>query len=581
MNSPTPAIVAQSAVRRLPRLALLMLCLVYVLPGFVGREPWKSADITAYGFMSEIANGFSGWLQPEMLGKAPDVDALLPYWIGAITLKLTPSFVSGDLAVRIVFGLFLVFTFVATWYAVYYLARSPRAQPVAFAFGGEARPADYARAIADGGLLALVACFGLAQLSHETTPGLIQLSMTTLMFYGVAAMPFSVRGPAVAFIVGTLGLTLSGAPTVALLVGLGASVVCLIDRAAYQDTFQDAFRASHDTEGRNYTETRIYWAVFTLLTTLACAAVASKLHLWHFRIEMPAPNLRTWESLGRLFLWFTWPAWPLVLWTLWRWRGQLFNRHMSRHLAVPILFAGVTVATTIATPASDRSLLVGLPAIATLAAFALPTLSRSVAALIDWFTLLFFTGAAVLIWLGWLAMQTGIPPKPAANLYRAYPGFEPSFSMLALIIAIGATGAWFWIVKWRVGRNQSAIWKSMVLPAGGAVLSWLLFLTLWLPLLDYARSYEPMVRRVLPFIPRSECVEVSGLNDAQIAAFRFHGQLQLKRAAANPRCDWLIVAPGGFEALPSWTRKDWALQVIARRPRSDSDAVELYRRLRK
>ena len=44
---------------------------------------------------------------------------------------------------------------------------------------------------------------------------------------------------------------------------------------------------------------------------------------------------------------------------------------------------------------SDRSLLLALPALAALAAFALPTLRRSVSALIDWFALLFFSGIAL------------------------------------------------------------------------------------------------------------------------------------------------------------------------------------------
>ena len=83
------------------------------------------------------------------------------------------------------------------------------------------------------------------------------------------------------------------------------------------------------------------------------------------------------------------------------------------------------------TPSSDRSLLLGLPALATLAAFALPTLRRSVAALIDWFTLLFFSGCAFIIWVVWVSMQTGVPAKPAANVAKLAPGFEPSFSLLA------------------------------------------------------------------------------------------------------------------------------------------------------
>ena len=64
-----------------------------------------------------------------------------------------------------------------------------RPQPVPFAFGGEARPADYARAMADGGLLALVATLGLAQLSHETTPALAQVAFTSVTFFAIAALP--------------------------------------------------------------------------------------------------------------------------------------------------------------------------------------------------------------------------------------------------------------------------------------------------------------------------------------------------------------------------------------------------------
>ena len=48
---------------------------------------------------------------------------------------------------------------------------------------------------------------------------------------------------------------------------------------------------------------------------------------------------------------------------------------------------------------SDRALMLGLPGLAMLAAFALPTLRRSAAAAIDWFSMFFFTGAAITIWV--------------------------------------------------------------------------------------------------------------------------------------------------------------------------------------
>ena len=165
-------------------------------------------------------------------------------------------------------------------------------------------------------------------------------------------------------------------------------------------------------------------------------------------------------------------------------------------------------------------LLLALPALAALAAFSLPTLGRSVAALVDWFTLLFFSGCAVIIWVVWIALQTGVPQQPAANVARLAPGFEHSFSIAPFLIAVCASLAWVWLAKWRIGRHRAAIWKSLVLPAGGAALCWLLLMTLWLPLLNYARSYEPLVQRVMRVLGQTSCVEVWGLSRGQMSCCR-------------------------------------------------------------
>ena len=84
----------------------------------------------------------------------------------------------------------LVLVLVMTWYATYHLARTEAAQPLPFAFGGEANATDYARAIADGALLAVMATLGLLQLGHETTPELVQLTGASLFLYALAAGPF-------------------------------------------------------------------------------------------------------------------------------------------------------------------------------------------------------------------------------------------------------------------------------------------------------------------------------------------------------------------------------------------------------
>jgi 4-amino-4-deoxy-L-arabinose transferase-like glycosyltransferase len=564
VNYPTPAIVSQGAVRRLPRAALLLFCLAYVLPGFIGRGPWKGADITAFGYMAELALGASDWLAPKLLGFAPEVDALLPYWLGAWAMQVAPAWVSPDLAARIPFVLLLVLTLLATWYGTYYLARSPEAQPVAFAFGGEALPPDYARALADGGLLAFIACLGLAQLSHETTPALAQLCFTALSFYALAALPYRTVTPWLAGITGLAGLALSGAPTMAALIGAGSAVIYLLVRPPAPESARS----------------KLGVALGIMTVTIAVMLMSSLLDLWRWRIEFPEPTGQEWRSLGRLLLWFTWPAWPLALWTLWRWRHQLFRQGvLGRHLALPLWFVCVSLVATFSTASADRSLLLALPALAALAAFSLPTLGRSVAALIDWFTLLFFSGCALIIWVVWIALQTGFPEQPAANVARLAPGFEHSFSLATFLIAALATLAWSWLTKWRIGRHRAAIWKSLVLPAGGAALCWLLLMTLWLPLLDYARSYGPLVQRVTRVVKQAPCVQTQGLSRSQLAALKFHGQMTLVDASSEIQCPWLIIDKRSIATLDlSAKPPPWVIDSTVQHPSDQAETLILFRR---
>ncbi len=565
MNQPTPAIVAQDAVRRLPRLALWLFCVAYVLPGFLGRGPWKREDITTLGYMAELAKGTADWWHPTLGGIGPEIDALLPYWLGAWAMQIAPAWMPLGWAARLPFVWLLTLTLLATWYGTYYLARSPLAQPVAFAFGGEAQPTDYARAVADGGLLAFIACLGLAQLAHETTPALTQLCFTALLFYATAALPYRAITPGLAAVVGLVGLTLSGAPSVSLFLGVGCAGIYLLE----------------PTLGRNESQQLKVRAAGLLGITLLCAMLSSGLNLWHWRIDLPQADWREWQSLGRLFLWFTWPAWPLALWTLWRWRHQLLGqRFAGRHLWLPLCFALVASAATLTAGGGDRSLLLALPALAALAAFALPTLERSVGALIDWFTLIFFSGCALIIWVVWISMQTGIPAQPAMNVARLAPGFVHSFSALPFLIALSASLTWVWLVFWRIGRHRAALWKSVVLPAGGAALCWLLLMTLWLPLLDFARSYAPMMRQASTMLPEHPtCVSTLGLSRSQTAAFQFYTQLILKPANTGANCPWMIAngenpsTTAGF--VPG---KPWLLQGSFNHPASPEEKMYIFKR---
>ncbi len=512
MHKPTPAIVSQSAVRRLPRFALLSLCVAYVLAGFWGRSAWKIEDMATLGYVYDLAHGLVNWNTPSALGTTTDSLAFLPYWFGAIML-LPDWGVHPDAAIRVPFIVFLVLAMVATWYGSYYLARTPLAQPVAFAFGGEARPKDYARALADGALLAFISCLGLAQLAHETTPALAQLGFSALYFYAIAALPYRAVSPLIAGICGQIGLTLSGAPMLALAMGLGSAVIHAWDQQ----------QIKRETLG-------------IVALSLLAALLAYVLNLWSWKVIEPQSITGGLYDTVELLLWFTWPCWPLALWTVWIWRKQILTQYLSRHLAWPGYIVLLIISATFATNSSDRTLLLALPALAALAAFALPTLKRQVAAVIDWFTLLFFTGCGIIIWVVWLAMVTGVPPQPALNVTRLAPGFSYVFSVSTLLIAIAASIAWAALVRWRVGRHRSVIWKSLALPAGGATLCWVLLMSLWLPLLDYTQSYRPLIQKAHEKIPLSDCIQTQQLPQDIRAALQWYGTYRIE----DTGCRWLL-----------------------------------------
>lgn len=541
--------------RRLPRVALWLFCLAYVLPGFIGRDPWRNADLAAFGMMRELAMGNTSWWSVTLLGRGPELPALIPYWLGAWAIQLAPSWMTADFAVRIPFALLLGLTLAATWYAVYYLARRDAAQPVPFAFGGEAQPTDYARAMADGGLLAMIAMLGLAQLSHETTPNAAQLAFTAVLFFAYAASPYHTVQPAIATALASVGLALSGVPAF----GLALACAGALARALQKDAAS------------------VRWALYFAICGGAAALLAIQLGVWHAHVGTLPSQWADWRGWGKLMLWFTWPAWPMALVALWKWRAWWHHFH----IALPLALAVVIVVATVIAPSADRTLLLAAPTLACLAAFALPTLQRSMTALIDWFTLLFFSGCGLIIWVVWVAMQTGVPAQPAANVRRLVPGFEPSFTWLPFVAAVAATIAWVWLVAWRAGRHRDALWKSLVLPAGGAAMSWLLLMSLWMPLLNFVRSDMAIVRQVTRSMSGtpSTCIAVLGISQAEAAALSYHGKLRLVPLAQAKDCRWLLVhaqARGSFAASKQAT--NWQIHANARRRTSPGDDLLIYRR---
>lgn len=548
--APIPALVTRDAARPLPRVALLLLCAAYVLPGVFGRDPWKNADLTAFGQMLAMAEGRTSWLTPA-LGGVPTDAAHVPHWIGAAFIALTTPWLDPALAVRIPFALLLTATLVALWYGSFALARTEPAQPLPFAFGGEAHAVDYARAIADATILALIATLGLLQLGHETTPELAQLAAVAAVQWALAVAAFHPVRARVGIVLALPALACSGAPSVAAVLGVAGAVICM---------------RSHDASMRRFGA----WVIAA--TVLACAT-AALLDQWAWRIT-PPNSARALLHVARQWLWFLWPAWLLALWALWQWRHHL----MRRHLAIPLTVLVTGLVACLVMGGSDRALLLGLPGVAVLAAFALPTLRRSTGSAIDWFSVFFFTLLALAVWFIYIAMQAGVPAKVAANVAKLAPGFKPQFAWLSLMVASVATLAWLWVVRWRTARHRAAIWRSLVLPAGGVVLAWNLAMTLWLPPLDYARSYRAHVELLKNHIPSDACIAAPGLPRALTAALEYHGRWRVdaRPGAGDGGCPIWVKA--GTLANPPLPPPGWQTVALERRPTDRDEITGVFRR---
>ena len=520
-----------------------------------------------------MARGESSWWHPSLLGLGPDTTALLPYWLGAWSIQAFEAWLGVAMAARLPFVGMLAGALTLTWYGTYYLAMNRSAQPVAFAFGGEASPKAYARALADGGILALMACLGLAQLGHETSPLLAQIFFVSMVFAAGAALRFRLLWPAIGLLLGFTGLGLSGAPAVAVLLW---AVLLATQASIPTPTTRNRPGVEVHLESRGLT-----WSIL-LLSGAASVLPALFTGSFVWRLDWPVANWDELQRLGRLLLWFTWPIWPMVVWTLWQWR-----RHwLATHLAWPLGFVLLSIGQLVLTHSSDWALVVGLPAWASLAAFALPTLTRRISALVDWLTLVFFTICGLVIWVMWAAMLTGWPEQPAANVRRLVPGFTLEFSAVTAGLALLATLAWLALVRWRTSRHRSAIWKSMVLPAGGTVWAWVLLMTLWLPVFDYARGYAPLVAKVQAAMAQQapqtgECVAIQGLTLAQAAAFRLHTPWTLRGLddkTTDLPCRWLLSTPETTTFwLPNET-KDWRVVQTLRRPSDNNEEVVLLQR---
>ena len=524
----------------LTRVPLLILLAIWLLPGLVGHDPWKTDDAIGIGIAHQFANQ-GDWLIPRLAGEHYPDDGPLFYWIAAAFAKAFGWLLAQHDAARLAAGACIVLTLLFLRLA-------------GNSFLGKASRDNAGNKKGLGGgesvVLMFIGCTGLLLHAHEAISDTVLLAGLACAYYGAAlvqARPYA-AGAAIGCGLGAAFLATGLAPILPFLVALLATPLFV-----------------PDWRSRN---TAIALACALLLTLpwitlwpgLLYARSPELFAAWLLKAGPAAlaydPSLAGAAYALRTLAWFAWPAWPIALWGLWLYR----RKPGSAAVALPLiaLIAGLALTAVTRAPGELPLLPLLLP-LALLGAQVLGDLRRGAANSLAWFGAMTFSLLGALIWTGYLALQTGYPPRVAANAARLEPGFVAHFAWLPLLAAALVTLLWIALIL----KSQRSPQRSVTFWAAGLAMFWALTMLLWLPWIDYGKSYRPVAQALkakLRGLPG--CIASRGLGEAQRAAFDYHANIVTERGVSGARrdCRLLLVqdnarlpetAPGG-----SW-KKVW------------------------
>lgn len=529
---------------------LIVLAAAFILPGLAGHDLWKSQDAIGLGIVQDMALR-GDLVVPHVAGRPWAEDAPLYHWL-ALAFGLLFSFaMEFHSAARLASG-----AFVAVAFALIYRAGLDWTEDES-----ERRTAGASA------MLILLGAVGLMVLAHEAVPELATLAALCGAF---AALPYAARYPARA------GAALGAALGLAFLSGSWIGPASLFAAVAAAHAACPAWRAR--TAAPFLVLALVCAALVSLPWPLALAARSPQaFSQWWSYLSHPhgsvAENARHLLANGS---WFTWPAWPLALWSVW----SLRRRWHEPRLFVPgASLLVLLVLQVLWGPPQDESLLLLLAPLALLATPGLFTLRRGAVAALDWFGVLavaFFTG---LVWVGYSAITLGIPGPMARNLARIAPGFAAQVHPGALAVAVAFAIAWVYLVFFTPFNPM----RSVARWAGGIVLLWSTFALLLMPWVDYQKSYRLVALQLKSRMPvGASCLAGRGLGISQAAALDYHGDIRTQPFdLLKPQACPLVLVQGDprheLDAPPPVGKRGWIKLADVGRPGDRAERFRLYR----
>jgi len=529
------------------RAALAVIAAIFILPGLAGHDLWKSQDAIGLG----IVHGMSvsgDLIVPRIAGNRWLYDQPLYHWVALAFGRLLGSFIEFHAAARLASGLF-----VGAAFMFIYRAARRWSDP------------ELSRTTACGAFLVLLGCIGLLVHAHEALP---ELAALATMCGALFALPFAARAP------------LAAGAGFGLALGLAFLAAGWIAPAALGLAVAIAHAVCDEWRTRR-------GAVFLAVAALVALLVALS---WPLALASRAPEaFAEWRALVLLregtvaanfrhffgtASWFTWPAWPLAAWTAW----SLRRRWREARLLVPAVAIVAMTALLIAWGPADENLLPLLAPLSLFAAHGIFTLRRGAAAALDWFGALTFAVFAIGVWLGYIAMLTGLPTPVARNFARIAPGYVTHVQVLAILFALLLAAAWVYLVLYTAPSPL----RSVTRWAGGMVLLWGTFAALWMPWVDYQKSYRSVALQLKSKLPvGAPCLAERNLGVSQAAALDYHGGIRAQPYdVVKPAACPLVLVQGNPQHeldAPGGAGLRWRKLADVGRPGDRSERYRLYR----
>ncbi len=500
--------------KNLPKALFILLFLLWMLPGLIGRDPWKADEPYSFSMTSHIMR--TGDATVPMVAGVPFLEKPPLYYVSAAVSGwvFSPLLAPHD-AVRLVNLVWMFLTLL---------------------FLGLATSEIAGRETAWTAPVLLIGCTLLQMPAHKLVTDNALLTGFAVAYYGLAIsrrLPgwggiWTGTGIGIGFL--SKGLFAPG------MIGMTALALPIVFPA---------------------------WRRKEYTRALAIAAIAALpwVVIWPAALYARSPDyFMEWfwyQNLGRFFgfsrvggheshvfplinlPWLAWPVLPLALWALWRFRGKWREQPLYQ---LP-LTAAVVMLIMLTVSASARYLY-ALPMLlpfTILAAAGVGQVPARPAAVIGRTSVVLFSALGLALWLGWLMRITGIPFLAATLPLNTvhYQPLDPLLIGAALLI----TALWLAGLR-RLFRKDTIFPLSWT---AGIVVVWGLAMTLWLPWFEGETSFRDVFTSLRDKLPgHYQCVASYGLGESERAMLEYYAGIRVRplESTRMTSCDLLILGSG-------------------------------------